>query len=161
MARTLVLDPYKNYRFKVYFGEGSSDAVAGVTNVSALSRSIEAISFRDGGGDSVPSSCPSPGLASFEPLTLSRGMTKDGTFHAWAMALDPVNGYDESEGNANIRKDITIELCNDKGDTVLKYRVYDCWVSQYQALPDLNSTDNAIAIQTLTIQHEGFQRETE
>lgn len=152
MARALSLDPYKNYRFKVAFEGGA--AIAGMTNVSALTRSTEVISFKPEGGADVPSSCPTPGLNRYEPITMSRGITKSMQFHEWAGRLNP-SGY----SNAEVRKDLRIELCDDAGVVKLTYHVYNCWVSQYNPLPDLDSIGNVIAVETITVQHEGWSRD--
>ena len=154
MANALSRDPYKNYRFRVKF---DSTEVAGVNNVSAISKSTEGISYRAGKDD--PTSFSTPGLTSFEPVTLSHGVTKSKQFHDWAQKLNPAGGY----GGANIRKDVTIELHDDSGvisdkTKKLAYTLKECWVSEYQALPDLNAGENEIAIQTITLQHEGFTK---
>lgn len=155
MARALSNDPYKNYRFQVKF-EGESEPVAGMTDVSAISKSTEAISYRI--SDTAPTGISTPGLTSFEPITLSRGLTKHKHFHDWARAVDPTVGF-EGDTTKPTRKDVTIELHNELGKKVVSYKVLNCWVSEYQVLPDLNSQESELAIQTITLQHEGFVRE--
>jgi len=153
MPATLKRDPYKNYRFRVKFG---NTPVAGVNNVSALSRSTESISFRSGQDD--PTSYATPGLTSFEPVTLSKGITQSTEFHQWGRRINPAGGYTDSDADP-LRKDLVIELCDDQGEPVQKYRLLNCWISEYQPFPDLNAGENEIAIQTLTLQHEGFVKD--
>lgn len=61
----------------------------------------------------------------------------------------------------NFRKDIIIEVYNEAGQLVLAYKVFRAWVSEYQALPDLDANANAVAIQTLKLEHEGWERDYE
>ena len=42
---------------------------------------------------------------------------------------------------------------------VIAYNVFRCWVSEYQAIPELDASANAVAIQTLTLQNEGWERD--
>ncbi len=155
MADALSRDPYKNYRFRVKL---DNNYVAGVSAVSAISKKIEGISYRAGDDDTT--SYSTPGLTSYEPVTLSRGITKNIEFHNWAKTLNPAGGYDQN----NVRKDVTIELHDDSGaigdkTKKLSYKLLNCWVSEYKALPDLKADGNEIAIQSLTLQHEGFIKE--
>jgi phage tail-like protein len=59
----------------------------------------------------------------------------------------------------DFRKDITIELYNEAGQKVIAYNVYRCWVSEYQSLPELDANGNAVAIQSITLQNEGWERD--
>jgi len=151
-------DPYKNYRFKVKW---DGVYVAGVSKVSMLKRSTEAVKFRAGGDPSVIS--VSPGQSNFDPITLEQGVTYDVTFEQWANKVwDYHNsiGTDPDVSLKDFRKDITIELYNEAGQKVLGYNVYRCWVSEFQALPELDGSGNAIAIQTLKLENEGWERDT-
>ena len=60
---------------------------------------------------------------------------------------------------ADFRKDIVIDMFNEAGQIALSYRIFRCWVSEYQALPDLDANANAIAIQTLKLENEGWERD--
>ncbi|MFP4598906.1 MAG: phage tail protein [Persicimonas sp.] len=152
-------DPYKNFKFKVFFGE-STDPVAGISKVSALTRSTEVIEHRSGGDPSSPRKAP--GLTKFEPITLERGVTHDTEFEKWANKVWYVGGSDGKEVSlADFRKDMRIEMYNEAGQKVLAYKVYDCWVSEYQALPELDANGNAVAIQTLKLENQGWERATE
>jgi len=149
-------DPYKNFKFRVKW---DNKYVAGVSKISALRRSTEVISFREGGD---PNSIrKSPGLTHWEPITLERGITHDPEFENWANRTWHYGAPSGSEvALASFRKDITIELYNEAGQVVMAYRVYRCWVSDYQALPELDANNSEVAIQSITIQHEGWERDT-
>jgi len=149
-------DPYKNFKFRVKW---DGRVVAGVSHVSALRRSTEIVVHRDGGDPTT--SRTSPGRTSYEPITLERGITHDSAFEAWANLVWQLGAGPGSEAElASFRKDIVIELYNEAGQVVAAFKVYGCWVSAYQALPDLDAAANATAIQSITLQHEGWERDT-
>lgn len=149
------LDPYKNFKFRVKW---DGKYVAGISKISALKRTTEVIEHREGGGPS--SSHKSPGQTKFEPVTLERGVTHDLEFENWA---NKVWTYGAGLGNEvslkDFRKDITIEFLNEAGQLVLAYKVFRCWVSEYVALPDLDTSANAIAIQHIKLENEGWERD--
>jgi phage tail-like protein len=147
-------DPYKNFKFRVKW---DGRYVAGVSKVSALKRSTEVIEHREGGDPSTMRK--SPGRTSFEPITLERGVTHDTAFEDWANQVWQFGAAGAEMSLEHFRKDIVIELFNEAGQLVIAYRVYRCWVSDYQALPDLEIDADAIAIQCITLQHEGFERD--
>ena len=149
------LDPYKQFKFRVKW---DGRIVAGVSKVSTLRRTTEVIRHREGGDQS--SSRLSPGLTSYEPVTLERGVTHDGEFEAWANQVWTRNAAPAHEVSLKtFRKDIVIELLNEAGQVVLAYHVYRCWPSEFSALPDLDANGNAVAIQTLVLQNEGWERD--
>ena len=149
------LDPYKNFKFRVKW---DNRYVAGVSRVSALKRSTEVIEHREGGDPN--SMRKSPGRTHFEPITLERGISHDLEFEHWANKTWQLgNGLGAEMSLKDFRKDITIELYNEAGQLALAYRVFRCWVSEYEALPDLDANATATAIQTLTLQHEGWERD--
>jgi phage tail-like protein len=151
-------DPYKNFKFRVFWGE-NTEPVAAISKVSILKRTTEVVTHREGGDPS--SSRKSPGRTEYEAITLERGVTHDREFENWA---NKVWNYGTDLGSevslANFRKDIRIELYNEAGQKVLSYNVYRCWVSEYQALPELDANANAIAIQTIKLENEGWERDT-
>jgi phage tail-like protein len=151
-------DPYKNYRFRVYW-EGSTDPVAGVSKISALSRTTEVIEHREGGDPSTVRK--SPGQSKYEPITLERGVTHDLEFEKWANKVWNNNnaGSDREVSLKDFRRNIRIVLYNEAGQAVIAYDVYRCWVSEYQALPELDASANAVAIQTLKLENEGWMRD--
>ena len=148
-------DPYKNFKFRVRW-EGRY--VAGVSKVSSLRRTTEVIRHRDGGDPS--SSRKSPGQTTYDAITLERGVTHDTEFEKWANKVwNYGSGLGAEVSLKDFRKDITIEVYNEAGQLALAYRVYRCWVSEFQALPDLNAGGNEIAIQTLKLENEGWERD--
>ena len=150
------IDPYKNFKFRVKW---DGRYVAGVSKVSAMKRTTEVVKHRDGGD--LSTSRKSPGRSEFEPITLERGVTHDPAFEAWARKVWDVTGGPGTEVSLkDFRKDITIELYNEAGQLVIAYNVFRCWVSEYQALPDLDANANAVAIQTLKLENEGWDRDT-
>lgn len=149
-------DPYKNMKFRVKW-EGRY--VAGVSKVSALKRSTEAVSHREG-GDINNAARVSPSVWKFEPITMERGVTHDPEFEAWANLIYTTEG-DAAISLRNFRRDITIELLNEQGKIAKAYKVYRCWVSEYQALPELDANANAIAIEHMVLQNEGWERDVE
>jgi len=152
-------DPYKNFKFRVKFGD-SPDYVAGVSKIGALSRKTEVVDHREGGDPSTVRR--SPGQTTFEPITLERGVTHDTEFEKWANKVWNLgSGLGAEVSLKDFRKDIIIEIYNEAGQLAIAYKVYRCWVSEYQAVPELDASANAVAIQTLTLQNEGWERDYE
>ncbi len=148
-------DPYKNFKFRVRW---DGRYVAGVSKVSALKRTTEVVKHRDG-GDPM-STRKSPGRTEYEAITLERGVTHDTEFEKWANKVwNFGSGLGREVSLKDFRKDIIIELYNEAGQLVLSYRVYRCWVSEYQAVPDLDANANAVAIQTIKLENEGWERD--
>jgi phage tail-like protein len=152
-------DPYKNFKFRVFW-EGSSAPVAGISKVSALKRSTEVVEFREGGDPS--SSRKSPGRTKYEPITLERGVTHDQEFEKWANKVwNYGSGLGAEVSLKDFRRNVIIEMYNESGQLVLRYKIYRCWVSEFQALPDLDANANAIAIQSIKLENEGWERDYE
>lgn len=149
------VDPYKNFKFVVKWNER---AVAGVSKVSALKRTTEVIKHRDGADPST--SRKSPGRTEYEPITLERGVTLDKEFQQWAnrsWKLGAGAGMEVMLGN--FRANLLIEVRNEAGQTVLVYQLINCWVSEYQAMADLDANANAVLIESIKIEHEGWERD--
>jgi phage tail-like protein len=150
------VDPYKNYKFRVKW---DGRYVAGISRVSALLRTTEVVEHREGGDPST--SHKSPGLTRYEPITLERGVTHDTAFEDWAnLVWKPGAGLGAEVALKEFRKDIILEFYNEAGQLVLAYKAYRCWVSEYQALPDLDADANAVAIQHIKLENEGWERDT-
>ena len=150
-------DPYKNFKFRVFW-EGSTAPVAGVSKVGGLKRTTEVVRHRNGGDPST--SRKSPGRTEFEPITLERGVTHDPAFEQWANKVWQFGaGLGAEVSLKDFRKDITIDMFNEAGQLVLSYKVFRCWVSEYQALPDLDANATAVAIQHIKLEHEGWVRD--
>jgi len=148
-------DPYKNFKFRVKW---DGRYVAGVSKVSPLKRSTELVEHREGGNPSTNNK--SPGRTKYEAITLERGVTHDTEFEKWANKVwNFGSGLGSETSLADFRKDITIEVYNEAGQKVLAFNVYRCWVSEYQALPDLDANANAVAIQTIKLENEGWERD--
>ena len=151
-------DPYKNFKFRIRFGN-SPAYVAGVSKVSALKRTTEVVKHREGGDPS--SSRKSPGRTEYDPITLERGVTHDPDFETWASKVwNYGSGLGREVSLKDFRRDITIEVYNEAGQLAIAYNVYNCWVSEYQALPDLDANANVVAIQHIKLENEGWERET-
>lgn len=147
------INPYGNFRFRVVWNGG---VVAGASRVSGLKRTIEVVEHRDGGDLSTVRK--SPGLTSFEPITIERGISHDAAFEEWA------NLAYSSEGPGlvslrNFRRDITIELYNLQGVKVRAWNAYRCWISEFTAVSELNANANAVAFESIVLQTEGFTRD--
>jgi phage tail-like protein len=147
-------DPYKNFKFRVKW---DGQYVAGVSKISALKRATEVIEHREGGDPSTARK--SPGRTVFEPITLERGLTYDHAFEEWANLVWKLGATPET-ALASFRKDILIDVFNEAGQKIFSYKVYRCWVSEYQALPDLDANADAIAIEHIKLENEGWERDT-
>ncbi len=149
-------DPYKNFKFRVKW---DGRYVAGINKVGTLKRTTEAIEHRNGGDPSTVHA--TPGQTKYETINLERGVTHDPEFETWAHKVWNFGGLLGAEVSlADFRKDLTIEVYNEAGQLVKAYLVYGAWVSEYQAMPDLDASANDIAIETITLQHEGWERDT-
>jgi len=149
------LDPYKNFKFRVKW---DGRYVAGVSKVGALKRTTEVIEHREGGDPSTM--LKSPGQSKYEPIALERGVTHDLEFERWANKVWNLgSGLGLEVSLKDFRKDIILELMNEAGQVAIAYRIYRCWVSEFQALPELDASANAVAIQMLTLQNEGWERD--
>jgi len=150
-------DPYKNFKFRVKW---DGRYVAGISKVGGLKKTTEVVKHREGGDPS--SSRKSPGRTEFDAITLERGVTHDTEFEKWANKVWNFGAGLGSESSLkDFRKDIIIEMYNEAGQLALAYKVYRCWVSEYQALPDLDANANAVAIQHIKLENEGWERDVE
>lgn len=146
-------DPYKNFKFRIKW---DGKYVAGVSKITALKRSTEANTQRQGGDPSTAR--VSPTTWKFEAITLERGVTHDPEFENWANLIFHTDG-DAAISLKNFRKDIIIELLNEQGSVAKAYKIYRCWVSEYTALPELDANGNAVAIESMILQNEGWERD--
>jgi phage tail-like protein len=146
-------DPYRNFKFKIKW---DNEYVAGLSKCSALKRTTEMVQWHEAGDAS--SGRKLPGKTSYEAVTLEAGITHDTRFEEWANLVNNYQG-DAKMSLAHYRKDITIEVFNLQGSKVLAYNVYRCWVSEFQALPELDAAGNAVMIRTLKLENEGWERD--
>ena len=148
-------DPYKNFKFRVKW---DGRYVAGISKVSSLKRTTEVVEHREGGDPST--SRKSPGRTKFEAITLERGVTHDTEFEKWANKVWNFGaGLGSEVSLKDFRKDLIIELYNEAGQLAISYKVFRAWVSEFQSLPDLDANANAVAIQTLKLENEGWERD--
>ncbi len=155
-VNTSRFDPYKNYRFLVYFGS-STTAVAAVSKVTGLKRSSDVIDYIEGGNAVILKGL---GRMKYEPITLERGVTFDTDFEDWANAAQVLDKGSPTTSLLNLRKEIRIDLLNEEAQPVHRYTVHRCWVSEFQALPDLDASQNGVAIEHIILQNEGWERDT-
>jgi phage tail-like protein len=149
-------DPYKAFKFRLKW-DGAY--VAGVSKVSVLKRTTEVVKHREGGDPSTQRK--SPGKTDYDAITLERGLTQDLAFHDWAGLVWNYGAALGSEVSlANFRKDIYLEFYNEAGQLAIAYKIYRCWVSEYQALPELDANGNAVAIEHIKLETEGWERDT-
>jgi phage tail-like protein len=150
-------DPYKNFKFRVKW---DGKYVAGISKVSALKRTTEVVKHRDGGDPS--SSRKSPGRTEYDAITLDRGVTHDKEFEQWANKVwNFGSGLGAEVSLKDFRKDVIIEVYNEAGQLALAYKVFRCWVSEWQAEADLDANANAVLIQHIKLENEGWERDAE
>ena len=148
-------DPYKNFKFRVKW---DGRFVAGVSKISVLKRTTEVVKHREGGDSST--SRKSPGRTEYEAITLERGVTHDTEFEKWANKVwNYGSGLGSEVSLADFRKDLMIEVYNEAGQLAIAYKVFRCWVSEFHALPDMDANANAIAIQSIKLENEGWERD--
>lgn len=150
-------DPYKNFKFRVKW---DNKYVAGLSKVGALKRTTEVVKHREGGDPS--SSRKSPGRSEYEAISLERGVTHDKEFEQWANKVwNFGSGLGAEVSLKDFRKDLIIEVYNEAGQLVIAYKVYRCWVSEFQAQADLDANANAVLIQSIKLENEGWERDIE
>jgi phage tail-like protein len=149
------MDPYKTFRFLVYF-DTSTTPVAGVSKVSGLKRSSDSIEYKQGGDGIIRKGL---GRTKYEPVTLERGVTHDRDFEDWANAAQVLDKGSPSSSLKSLRRQVRIDLLNEAGQPVHRYTLHRCWVSEYQALPDLDGGGNGIAIEHIKLENEGWEHD--
>ncbi|MGM0554956.1 MAG: phage tail protein [Myxococcota bacterium] len=152
-ANSYRFDPYRNFKFRVKI---DGEVVAGINKVSALKKSTEVVTWREGGDPSHERKLP--GQTSYDAITLEAGLTHDPAFEEWANLVNNYDG-DGAMSLENFRKNLTIEVLNLQGERAFAYNVYRCWVSEYQAAPEMDAGGNAVAIRTIKLEHEGWERD--
>ena len=154
-VNTQRFDPYKNFKFRVKW---DGKYVLGISKISPLKKTTEVIEHREGGDPSTVRK--SPGLTHFDPIILERGVTHDTEFEKWAnKAWNFGAGLGMEVSLKDFRKDIIIEIMNEAGQVVIAYRVYRCWVSEYQPFSELNEGESGVLIQYIKLENEGWERD--
>jgi len=159
MARKFIanaqrFDPYRNFKFKIKW---DTEYIAGVSKCTLGKKTTDVVTWREAGDNSIERKVPGP--TSFEAVSLEAGVTHDTAFEEWANLVHNYKG-DAKMSLSSFRKDITIDVFNLQGKKVLSYLVYRCWVSEYQALPELDAGSNLVMIQTIKLENEGWERDT-
>ena len=150
------LDPYLNFKYRLKW---DGQYIVGISKCSSLKRTTEVVEHREGGDAST--SRKSPARVKYDPITLERGLTQDLAFHDWAgLVWNFGAGLGSQVSLASFRKNIYLEFYNEAGQLVIAYKIYRCWVSEYQAMPDLDANANAIAIEHIKLENEGWERDT-
>jgi phage tail-like protein len=147
-------DPYRNFKFKIKI---DNVYVAGLSKCSALKKTTEMVEWREGGDPSTTHKLP--GKTKYDAVTLTAGVTQDTTFETWANLANNFQG-DAAASLKNFRKDIIIDVFNENGQKAISYKVFRCWVSEYQALPELDASSNTVMISTVKLENEGWERDT-
>ena len=155
-VNTTRYDPYKSYRFLVFFGTKTTP-VAAVSKVTALKRSSDVIEYKEGGYNIILKGL---GRTKYDPITLERGVTQDLDFITWADAAQKLYQGHPTTSLANLRQEIRLQLLNEEGQPVRGYVIHRCWVSEFQALPDLDAGANAIALEHIKLENEGWEVDT-
>ena len=155
-VNTTRYDPYKSYRFLVFFGTKTTP-VAAVSKVTALKRSSDVIEYKEGGYNIILKGL---GRTKYDPITLERGVTQDLDFITWADAAQKLDQGHPTTSLANLRQEIRLQLLNEEGQPVRGYVIHRCWVSEFQALPDLDAGANAIALEHIKLENEGWEVDT-
>lgn len=145
-------DPYRNFKFRLKW---DGRYVAGISEVSALTRTTEVVEYRDGGDPGAKRNLP--GASHFEPIALKRGFVHDGEFEKWANAVS--SGGSGGASIKKFRKDVRLEVMNEAGQVVLAYTIFGCWPSSYTAVPDLNDETLVTAFESLVLENEGWERD--
>lgn len=148
------VDPYRNFKFRIKIDNAY---VAGLSKCSALKKTTEMVEWYESGDPSTPHRLP--GKTKYDAVTLSAGVTHDTTFETWANLVNNFQG-DASMSLKKFRKDIMIDVFNEEGQKAISYQVFRCWVSEYQALPELDAAGNAVMISTIKLENEGWQRDS-
>jgi phage tail-like protein len=148
-------DPYKPYLYLIYFDQ-TTTPVAGVSKVSGLKRSSDVIEYKEGGSLIIRKGL---GRTKYEPITLERGVTHDKDFEDWANAAQVLDKGAPTRSLKALRKEIRIELLNEAGQLVIRYLVHRCWVSEFQALSDLDAGANGVVMEHAKLENEGWERD--
>jgi phage tail-like protein len=154
-VNTARFEPYSTWRFVVYFDK-STTPVAGVSKVTVLKRTTAPVEYKEGGAALTRKGV---GRTTYDAITLERGVTHDSDFEAWANAVQVLDSGAPKSSLGDLRKTLRIEMLNEQGQPVHRYLVYRCWVSEFQALPDLDAGANAVAIEHIKLENEGWEHD--
>jgi phage tail-like protein len=136
-------DPFKNFRFLVEIGGITQ---AGFSDCSGYGSNVEVVEYREGGDAATVRKLP--GKVSYPDVTLKWGITDSRELYDWHLAA--VNGQVD-------RRDGSIILQDDLGNPVVRWNFFKAWPSKYAA-PEMNAKGNEVAIDSLTVSCERFER---
>ncbi|MCB9423120.1 MAG: phage tail protein [Ardenticatenaceae bacterium] len=140
----MATDPYRSYNFKLDIN-GISEGH--FTECSGLSVKVESIPYREAGANQIVRKIPGP--VDYATVTLKYGVTN--SRELWDWLLTAVNGKVE-------RKNVSIILLDSEGTSeVMRWNLHDAWPSEWQGA-GLNTTDRAIAIDSLTLVFDSLER---
>ena len=154
-VNTTRFSPYAAFNFLVYLGTSTSP-VAGVSKVSAVKRTTAPIEYREGGNPIV---LISPGRTTYDAITMERGITFDTDFQDWADTVQKLVKGAPIRSLAQLRREVRVEMLNEIGQPVMRYFLHRCWVSEYQAMPDLDAGSTSVAIEHIKMENEGWEKD--
>lgn len=140
-------DPYVGFNFEVIVKGVSDDGTAvrgSFSEVSGLDAEVKPIDYRNGSEDIRVRKLP--GLKSFTPIKLVRGITGDTEF--WGWIVEGMNGLVH-------RTDVSIVLLDENRNEVMRWNLVRAWPSKWTG-PGLKAKDSEIAMETVEICHEGL-----
>ncbi|MFT3947212.1 MAG: phage tail protein [Agriterribacter sp.] len=138
--------PLPKFHFELQWG----GTRFGFTEVTGLDFETEVIEYREGNMPSY-NKTKQPGLTKYTDIVLKRGIVMDDLefFTEWAKTAM------FQEGKEKYRRNVTIKLLNEEHKPIIVWSVAKAWPSKYQST-DLKADGNEIAIETLTLVHEGL-----
>jgi phage tail-like protein len=146
-------DPYKNFKFRLKDGERT---VLGVSKVGTLKQTTQVVTYRSGGDNTWERK--SPGRTTYDAIMLERGITQDRDFERWAKQVSSWDG-DPTKDLVGYKRELTLEVMNEKGQVAMRCFLHECWVSEYTAMPELDASGNAIAVESVKLELEGWSRD--
>lgn len=146
-------DPYKNFKFRLKW---DGKYVSGVAKVNGLHRDTTVTTIREGATGRITKT---PGTTTYQPIVIERGRTHDTAFEEWANKIYNLSSSGGSPA-ANFRKDMMVELYNEAGQMVMAWRVKNCWPSKYSPLKEFNANRTEVAVESMTLEHDGWERDT-
>lgn len=150
-------DPYKRFKFRVKW---DGKYVPGVMYVSGLTRTTEVTTYRK--GNEASGVVRTPGTTTYEAIVLERGRTHDTAFETWVNKVWNFGAGLGSESSLqDYRKDLMIELYNEAGQLAMAWKVYNAWPSKYSAVTEFDASSPDLAIESITLEHDGWERDTE
>jgi phage tail-like protein len=161
MPEVIPYDPLLTFKFRLFFADGGDQPIAGISKMGALKQKTEATAWRAAGHLKNAASQISGGT-SYEPVTFEQGLgLDDGRFEKWALACSTWKEGAGGRQSPGFRRDLRVEVLDLQGKAQLKFVMNGAWVSEYQALPELDANNmNTVGIASFTVVYEGWYRQT-